>query len=198
MSGAASSQLADLQRDVREWRERCVKAEAERDRLQNWILSKLKTMRHYRAPSDDRPLIQEIQGWMHVLCADYDELKDILPECDRRGRDNETLKAERDRLAALVVRAMDVIESIACIKHLDEPWRCEERLDPACRARLIVRDPAAQAVLSERRALLDLQNAVTLVRTIRSGLRVLETPILADAVAVMFDKLAAVEAARAR
>jgi hypothetical protein len=79
--------------------------------LEQWILAKLKTMRHYHPPSDDRPPLQEIQGWMHVLSSARDELKDLLPQVDAQSR----------RLATLLPLARAVMAAAEPIRRELEP-----------------------------------------------------------------------------
>jgi len=54
---------------------------------QDWLIAKIRALKNYHPPTDDRPVWQEIQGWMHMLCFHRDQWDGYLKEL-------ETLRAQ--------------------------------------------------------------------------------------------------------
>jgi hypothetical protein len=58
-----------------------------------WVLKKIRGMRTYRPPTDDRSAVSDVQGWMHVLEGDRNTLMWLVPEADRQTREIAALQA---------------------------------------------------------------------------------------------------------
>ena len=59
-----------------------------------WIVAKIKTLRDYHTPTDNRDRDGEIKGWLHVLCSSHESLHRWLGEFKETRAEVERLKAE--------------------------------------------------------------------------------------------------------
>lgn len=66
--------------------------------LADWIIRKLKTMtEYYTAPTDNRDVVSEIQGWMHVLCFHYEQNRREVKEYDAARKEAKRLTIELEQ-----------------------------------------------------------------------------------------------------
>jgi hypothetical protein len=106
------------------------------DELPKWIVAKLKTLwGYYEPPTDGRGVVQEIYGWMHVLCFHYLQNRREVKEyaAARRAAKQAQDKAEGgERFKEFVHRYLDehnVPADDPNNRHSKEGCRIGARLD---------------------------------------------------------------------
>lgn len=115
----------DLERLVKSMVTLCVEyAQEQVEARETWLITKIRALRNYQPPTDDRPVWQEIQGWIHVLCYHRDQWDGYLKELgDLRAHlaaaeeaahsTLDLLEQERRKTAALEAR----VKELACDAH---------------------------------------------------------------------------------
>lgn len=115
-----------------------------------WIVGKLKTLgEYYEPPTDDRDVVSEIQGWMHVLCFHYVQNRREVKEYDaarRKVKELETRLAAAESALAAEREKVESLESLVthCWVHSGYKDCGFDQMDSAMRAlyrEVVDRDP---------------------------------------------------------
>jgi hypothetical protein len=106
-----------------QWLSDLVQRVEELDAELQWIIDKLKTMKTYHPPTDERERRNEIRGWLHVLCANRTVLQELLPEFDRRGRRVEELEARLAKHTHVPVPPASLPEKLSV--EIPDDWDSE-------------------------------------------------------------------------